>query len=97
MNKEKYYVYIITNTENNSTVTGVTNNLEKIQNSLHSVYKSEQHSNNAKLVYYEYFSDIKEALLREQEINRRTSHKRNSIISWFNPEWEDLVRDFRKN
>ncbi len=97
MSNQQYYVYIITNTENNLTTTGVTNDLEKIQHCIHSGSKSEQHGNKAKLVYFEYFSDIKEALQREKEINIRTNPNRNSVISWFNPEWEDLVKDIRKN
>lgn len=93
MKEEKqYYIYIMTNFENGTLYTGVTNNL------LRRVY---EHKNKLtegftkkygldKLVYYEAFNSIEYAILREKQIKDGSRKKKLQLINNFNKEWKDL-------
>lgn len=89
----KYYcVYIITNTRNTVLYTGVTGNLvariyhhkNKSVSSFSSKYQVE------KLVYYEIFEDVKEAIKREKQIKAGSRQKKLDLINKLNPSWKDL-------
>jgi putative endonuclease len=93
MRKERqYYIYIITNFENGTLYTGVTNNL---------VRRVYEHKNKlvegftkkydlTKLVYYEVFDSIEYAILREKQIKGGSRKKKLNLINNFNKEWKDL-------
>jgi len=90
---KKYWIYIITNEYNTVLYTGVTNNLQK---------RIEQHKANenpksftakynlTKLVYYDPYHNISEAVTREKQIKAGSRKKKLSLIESFNPLWEDL-------
>lgn len=89
----KYYcVYIITNTRNTVLYTGVTGNLvariyyhkNKSVSSFSSKYNVE------KLVYYEVYEDVKEAIKREKQIKAGSRKRKIDLINKFNPSWMDL-------
>jgi putative endonuclease len=72
--------------------TGVTNSLEK---------RLWHHKNTDKLtftkrykadrlVYYEFFNDIRDALARETQIKGWRREKKNELVRSLNPRWEDL-------
>lgn len=42
------------------------------------------------LVYYEIFSDMENAILREKQIKGGSRSKKLKLIEGFNPEWHDL-------
>jgi len=65
-----YYVYIITNKENTIFYIGVTNNLERrmCEHKERLVKGFSFKHNLNKLVYYEYFSDINDAIVREKQL-----------------------------
>ena len=42
------------------------------------------------LVYYEEYSNVNEALLREKSIKNLVRMKKESLINIMNPEWKDL-------
>ena len=42
------------------------------------------------LVFYESFSDVKNAIAREKEIKKWRREKKVALIESMNPEWEDL-------
>ena len=44
----------------------------------------------SKLVYYEMFADIQDALTREKQIKAGSRQKKIDLINGFNPEWRDL-------
>lgn len=46
-----------------------------------------------KLVYYEYFEFIEEAIAREKQIKGGSRKKKIDLINNFNPEWRDLYDD----
>ncbi|OGG03248.1 excinuclease ABC subunit C [Candidatus Gottesmanbacteria bacterium RBG_16_37_8] len=90
---QKYYcVYIITNSRNTVFYTGVTGNLtERIYDHKNkSVSSFSSKYNLEKLVYYEIFEDIKQAIIREKQIKAGNRKKKIEFISSINPEWKDL-------
>ena len=90
-----YYVYIMTN--NSGTLyTGVTNNLER-RASEHREHLSEgftkRYSIN-RLVYYEVFGDISDAIAREKQIKAWRRSKKLDLIVSMNPKWKDLTTEW---
>ena len=94
MNKQ-YYVYVMTNKNNNVLYTGMTNNLirrvyehkEKIIGGFTKKY------NCTKLVYYEIVKDPFNAIAREKQIKAGSRKKKIDLIIMMNPEWKDLIDD----
>jgi putative endonuclease len=92
MNKT-YYVYILTNQYNTVLYTGVTNDLEA------RVREHRSPENRGftaryrvhKLVYYETFDDIVEAIAREKQIKAGSRQKKIDLIVASNPWWKDLM------
>jgi len=89
----KGFVYIITNKNNSVLYTGVTSNLEarilKHQSKGYSGSFSSRYNIN-KLVYYECFNTMGEAIRREKQIKGGSRNKKISLINEVNPEWNDL-------
>ena len=86
------YIYIVTNSTNNVLYIGVTSDLVK------RIY---EHKNSfidgftkkyscKKLVYYEIFDDIQEAIKREKFLKGKKRDYKLALINQFNPEWVDL-------
>lgn len=89
---KQYYVYIVTNKMNTVLYVGVTNNLvrrvyEYIQG-IGSSFTAKYKVN--KLVYYEIFQDINEAIKREKQIKAGSRKKKVELVNKMNPEWSDL-------
>ena len=92
MQNKNYFVYIATNKTNRVLYTGVTNNLvkriyehkNKFVSGFTSKYKVD------KLIYYEIFSDINEAISREKQIKAGSRTKKLKMIELMNPNLEDL-------
>ncbi len=91
-----YYVYIITNNNNNVLYTGFTNNIyTRISQHKHKIIKGFASKYNcSKLVYYETFNDVKLAISREKEIKKWRREKKINLINSLNPEWKDLSEDW---
>ena len=51
--------------------------------------------NICKLVYYETFSSIEEAIVREKQVKKIARIKKVEMINKFNPEWKDLYDEIR--
>lgn len=89
------FIYILTNKNNTVLYTGVTNDLkrrvhehrEKLVEGFTRKYNID------KLVYYEIFQDIKNAILREKQIKAGPRAKKIGLIESMNPEWLDLFDD----
>ena len=93
------YVYILSNKNNKVLYTGVTSDLLKrihehksklFPNSFSSKY------NTNKLVYYNGFSTIDEAILEEKRIKGGSRLKKNTLNESMNPQWDDLFEDILK-
>ena len=92
MLNKNYYVYIITNWNNNVMYIGVTNDLVRRlyehKNKFYDGFTKKYNLN--KLVYFELFIDINEAIRREKEIKKWRREKKNKLVESINPAWRDL-------
>ena len=87
------YIYIMANKSNKVLYVGVTNNLvrrvwEHKESLDHSSFTSKY--NVHKLVYYECFEDITEAIAREKQIKGGSRKKKEALIQSINPSSADL-------
>lgn len=92
-------VYIITNKHHTVFYVGVTSEL---------VYRIIEHRdklypksfsakyNVSKLVYYEHFASIQEAIEREKYLKGKVRKFKLDLIETMNPEWRDLAEDVLK-
>jgi len=92
MLNKNYYLYIITNWNNNVMYIGVTNDLVRRlyehKNKFYDGFTKKYNLN--KLVYFELFIDINEAIRREKEIKKWRREKKNKLVESINPAWRDL-------
>ena len=88
-----YYIYILTSKNNNVLYIGVTNNLvRRVWEHKNGIYDSSfTHKYNiTKLVYYEIFESINDAIGREKQLKGGSRQKKLNLIDNFNKEWRDL-------
>lgn len=92
INMKNYYVYILTNRSNKSLYIGVTNNLVKRiyqhQNSKVNSFCSKY--NMRKLIYFEEYSSILEAIKREKQLKHWNRAWKIELIESMNPDWQEL-------
>jgi len=89
-------VYILTNKNHTTLYTGVTSDLWKRVNEHISGTKHNSFTNKynlRKLVYYELFHSIEEAISREKQIKGGSRQKKIDLINRFNADWRDLYED----
>lgn len=92
----EYYVYIMSSNNKGAIYIGVTNDLQRRV----SEHKSEtvpgftQKYHCTNLVYYEAYSDINEAILREKQLKHWTRAKKEALVRSQNPDFQDLDADW---
>lgn len=88
-----YTVYVVTNWNNKVLYVGVTNDLERRisehRNKLIDGFTKKY--NLTKLVFYENFSRIEDAVAAEKRIKGWIRRRKDDLISSKNPEWKDLA------
>ena len=88
-------IYIITNRHNTTLYIGVTSNLvQRIyqhKNKLVEGFSARYNLN--KLVYFEQFADIDNAIIREKRLKLWKRDWKNRLINEINPSWRDLYPD----
>ena len=91
----QYYVYMLTNWNNKVLYIGVTGNLSKRieQHKSKTVDGFTKKYNVNKLVYYEVFREVKDAIKCEKVLKGWSREKKNRLVSSKNPEWMDLSLD----
>ena len=93
--EHKGYVYFMTTSSNKVLYVGVTNSLKRRvaehAEGTGSEFTSKYNCN--KLVYYESFPDIEQAILREKQIKHFKREWKNQLVEVVNPEWLDLKQD----
>jgi len=87
------HVYILTNKANSVLYTGITSNLftwmlEHKNKEYPSSFSARYNIN--KLVYYNYYLSIEEAIKREKQIKAGSRKKRLDLENSMNPKWVDL-------
>jgi putative endonuclease len=89
----KGFVYILTNKSNSVLYIGVTSNIKERINQ-HKIKKYPNsftaRYNLYKLVYYEQFDTIGDAIKKEKQIKGGGRKKKIKLIAGMNPEWNDL-------
>ena len=87
-----YYVYLLTNQSDTVMYIGVTNDLKRRllehRSGLIEGFTKKYHVH--KLVYYETFSDINNAIRREKQLKGWIRAKKNALVETMNPKWLDL-------
>jgi putative endonuclease len=87
-----YYVYFLTNKNDNVMYVGMTNDLARRvyehKNGLVEGFTKKYRVH--KLVYYEVTESVLAALEREKEIKKWRREKKNQLVEKMNPTWEDL-------
>jgi putative endonuclease len=90
-----YFVYMMTNRSRVVLYIGITNSLERRLwfhgNSLARGFT--QRYKIDRLVYYETYYDVRDAIAREKEIKRWRREKKNELVRRLNPKWEDLSKE----
>ncbi|MDN3606538.1 GIY-YIG nuclease family protein [Kaistella yonginensis] len=87
------FIYIITNKNNTTLYVGVTSNLpERILQHREKRFKNSfsEKYNLDKLVYWEAFQEIGDAIGREKQLKAGSRQKKIELINSFNPDWIDL-------
>ncbi|WKN43434.1 GIY-YIG nuclease family protein [Tunicatimonas pelagia] len=93
------WVYMMTNQQNRVLYTGVTANLiARIHD-----HRTQRYSKSFtaryrlyRLVYYEGFSRIEEAIAREKQIKAGSRRAKEQLINGMNPQWRDLWEDIQQ-
>ena len=95
MGSKIYCVYIMTNKNNTTLYTGVTNNLLRrvCEHRRGEGGSFTRRYNITKLVYFETTPDIEAAILREKQIKAGSRQKKIDLVNSINREWRDLTED----
>lgn len=90
--EDSYFVYILTNKNHTVLYTGVTSDLfVRVQEHRLNVYPGFTSRYNVnKLVYFEQYGDIYDAINREKQIKGGSRQKKLDLINSMNPQWLDL-------
>ena len=85
-------VYIMANKRNGTLYTGVTNNLiQRVYQHKHGLQPGfTKQYECKKLVYYELYADMLQAIAREKQIKAGSRKKKLALIESVNPRWIDL-------
>lgn len=92
----QYFVYMMTNRWKTVLYTGVTNDLERRawEHKSKAVPGFTKQYNCDRLVYFESFDRIEQAITREKQIKGWIRAKKNALINSTNPEWKDLAAEW---
>jgi putative endonuclease len=94
---QSYYVYILTNSSNKVLYIGVTTDLirrlEEHKGKFGRQSSFTRKYNIDKLVYYEIYNDVRDAIAREKQLKDGLRKKKEELVKTSNPEWKDLSID----
>jgi putative endonuclease len=92
---KQYYVYIMSS-KSGTLYTGMTNNLaRRVYEHKHKLTPGfTQKYNVNRLVYYEVFNQVRDAIAREKAIKGWLRQKKIALIESFNPTWSDLSEEW---
>ena len=90
-----YYVYIMASAKNGTLYIGVTNDLVRRvyehKNHIFPGFTSKYKVN--KLVYYEAFHNIQDAIYQEKRLKNWHRNWKKDLIESMNPDWNDLYQE----
>ena len=90
---DKFFIYVMSNNSNSTLYVGVTNDLERrVQEHRTPDNRSFTTRYNChKLVYYEEYSSIDEAIAREKQIKSWNRARKDKMINVMNPDRKNLM------
>ena len=96
MREYHFYVYILQSASRRALYIGMTNNLR------HRVFQHKTHQfegftddyNAIRLVYWESFGSVGNAIAREKQLKRWRREKKMWLVETMNPKWRDLAADW---
>ncbi len=92
----EFFVYIMTNENDTTLYVGVTNSVFNRTHS-HKTGKGGYFTNKyklKKLIYYEEFQYVYDAIAREKELKGWSRKKKERLVNGMNSSWEDLAYDW---
>ena len=89
---KKSHVYFMSNKNNTVIYVGVTSDLVKrvYQHKTKAFKGFTSEYNCDKLVYFEAFNDVNQAIAREKQIKAGSRKRKEQLIKSINPNWDDL-------
>jgi len=95
----KSYIYFLSNQHNNVLYVGVTNNLRRrVAEHKAKINKGFTYKYNCdKVVYFEIFESIVDAISREKQLKNWKREWKNELINGMNPSWKDLSEEIGVN
>jgi putative endonuclease len=89
---KQFYAYVMANDSNTVTYTGVTGNIKRrvFEHKEKFLEGFTQRYNISKLVYYEIFGDVINAITREKQIKGGLRNSKTKLIERMNKDWQDL-------
>lgn len=94
--QHQYYIYILASQKNGTLYIGVTNDLERRvlehKQKVNEGFSSRYNIN--RLVYFESFQYINDAILREKRLKKWNRQWKINLIEEENKEWNDLSEDW---
>lgn len=96
MRFKQYYLYILASKKNGVLYIGVTNDLiRRVWEHKHNILKGFTRKYHVhKLVYYDVFDDINEAIYREKQMKKWKRQWKINLLEKNNKQWRDLYNDF---
>ena len=88
-----YYVYVLTNENNNVMYIGITNDLKRrvYAHKSNTIEGFTKKYHVHKLVYYEITTDVNSAIAREKQLKKWKRAKKNALVETLNPKWKELT------
>jgi putative endonuclease len=92
----QFYVYILQSASRRALYIGITNNLRRRvwQHKTHAFEGFSDDYNAVRLVYWERFERVCNAIAREKQLKGWRREKKLSLIRQMNPQWRDLAADW---
>jgi putative endonuclease len=93
--EQRYFVYIMANASKRI-YTGMTNSIRRRvrEHKLKLTAGFAAKYNITRLVYFESFEDVRNAIEREKQVKAWTRAKRLALVESTNPKWDDLSREW---
>lgn len=96
MGDRQYFIYMLTNRWNTVLYTGMTNSLERRvwEHKNKAVPGFTKQYNCDRLVYFEIYTEVDQAIAREAQLKAWSRAKKNALVATTNPEWHDLAAEW---
>ena len=93
----QFYVYIMASSSGTLYI-GLTNDIARrvLEHKKEKTAGFSKQYNCHKLVYYQEFQYIKDAIAREKQLKKWNRQKKEFLINRINPHWKDLAEDWYK-